>query len=85
MADKAELRSRLAFWKAALEKLQGAYLALIDGGVKSYKIDDRALTRLDLPDLLKQIGEAEKRIAELEALLAGQKPRRAFGVIPVDY
>ena len=36
MANKTELKARLEFWKSALEKLQEAYLALLDGGVKSY-------------------------------------------------
>ena len=39
--DKVELRARLDFWQSALSKLRAAYLALVDGGVKSYVIDDR--------------------------------------------
>ena len=46
--DKTELKARLEFWKSALEKLREAYLALLDGGVKSYKIGNEELTRLDL-------------------------------------
>lgn len=34
--DKVELRARLDFWQSALSKLRAAYLALVDGGVKSY-------------------------------------------------
>ena len=64
MANKVELRARLDFWQAALKKLRTAYLALVDGGVKSYMIDDRQLTRFDLPALQKQIEEAEAKIAE---------------------
>ena len=37
--DKVELRARLDFWQSALSKLRAAYLALVDGGVKSYVID----------------------------------------------
>lgn len=85
MASKTELKTRLAFWKAALEKMQAAYLALVDGGVKSYTIDDRQLTRFDIPDLLKQIEAAEKKVDELTALLNGRRPRKAFGVIPRDW
>ena len=68
-----------------LKKLRDAYLALVDGGVKSYMIDDRQLTRFDLPALEKQIEEAEAKVDELEELLNGQRPRRAFGVIPRDW
>lgn len=85
MANVTELKARLDFRKRALEKLRAAYLALIDGRVKSYTIDDRQLTRFDLPELEKEITEAEAKVDELENLLAGMRPRRAFGVIPRDW
>lgn len=83
--DKTELKARLDFWKSALKKLREAYLALVDGRVKSYAIDDRQLTRFDLPDLQREIEEAERKVDELTALLNGQRPRRAVGVIPRDW
>ncbi len=85
MANAVELRVRLDFWQEALKKLRKAYLALVDGGVKSYMIDDRQLTRFDLPALQKQIEEAEAKVDELENLLNGQRPRRAVGVLPRDW
>lgn len=85
MANAVELRARLDFWQKTLEKLRTAYLKLLDGGVKSYKIDDRELTRFDLPKLQEEIEAAEKKVDELTALLEGQKPRRAVGVIPRDW
>ena len=85
LASKTEIRARLAFWRPALEKLQTAYVALLEGGAKSYTINDRQLTKLDLPDLLKQIEEAEKKVDELEALLEGRSRRKAVGVIPREW
>lgn len=85
MADVTELRARLEFWKNALTKLRAAYLALVDGGVKSYTIDDRQLTRFDLPSLKDEIKEAEKKVDELTALLSNKRPRKAFGIIPRDW
>ena len=85
MANAVELRARLDFWQKALEKLRAAYLKLLDGGVKSYRIDDRELTRFDLPKLQEEIEGAEKKVDELTALLGGQKPRRAVAVIPRDW
>ena len=82
MANAVELRARLDFWQKALEKLRTAYLKLLDGGVKSYKIDDRELTRFDLPKLQDEIEAAEKKVDELTALLEGQK---AVAVIPRDW
>ena len=85
MANAVELRARLDFWQKALEKLRAAYLKLLDGGVKSYRIDDRELTRFDLPKLQEEIEAAEKKVDELTAVLEGQKPRRAVAVIPRDW
>lgn len=85
MTDATELKARLEFWKNALSKLRAAYLALVDGGVKSYTIDDRQLTRFDLPSLKDEIKEAEKKVDELTALLSNKRPRKAFGVIPRDW
>lgn len=85
MADKTELRARLEFRKKALEKLRAAYLALVDGRVKSYTIDDRELTRLDIGDLRKEIEAAEREVDQFEAALAGSRGRRAFGILPRDW
>lgn len=83
--DTVELRARLEFHKSALSKLRDAYLKLLDGGVKSYTIDDRSLTRLDLPELKKQIEAEETKVDELEGQMAGARPRKAFGVVPRDW
>lgn len=85
MASKTVIKKRLEFWEKKYEKLQAAYLALVEGGVKSYTIDDRDLTRLDLPELDKEILEAENKIDELTALLDGKKSRKAFGILPMDW
>lgn len=83
--DKVELNARLEFRKKSLSKLRKAYLALLDGGVKSYTIDDRQLTRFDLPDLKNAIKQMEDEVDELEAQLKGRRPRKAFGIIPRDW
>lgn len=85
MADLTDLKVRLDFWKSALEKLRAAYIALVSGGVKSYTIDDRQLTRFDLPALKSEIEDAERRVDELTSQLKGGHPRKAFGVIPRDW
>lgn len=85
MANAVELRARLEFWQEALTKLRRAYLALVDGRVKSYTIDDRQLTRLDLAELRRQIEDAEAKVDELTAALGGQRSRRAVAVIPRDW
>ncbi len=85
MANRTEIKARLEFWREALTKLRKAYLALLDGGVKSYSIDDRTLTRFDLPELQDKIEEAERKVDELENLLNGRRARKSFGILPRDW
>lgn len=85
MPDKVELQARLEFWKAALHKKRAAYLALVDGGVKSYTIDDRSLTRFDLDTLLEEIEVAERKVDELTAMMQGRKSRKAFAIVPRNW
>ena len=85
MAGKTEISARLQFWREALKALRKAYLALLDGEVKSYKLKDRELTMLDMPSLMKEIKEAEQKVDELEALASGGSRRKAVGVIPRDW
>ncbi len=83
--DKATVAHRLEYWRNQLGKLMDAYTALISGGVKSYTIDDRTLTKFDLASLKRAINDAETKVDEYEALLNGMAPRRAFGVVPRDW
>lgn len=83
--DKTELKSRLDFRKAALQKLREAYLELVSGNAKSYALPDRQLTRLDLPALAQEIEKTEKQVDELTVQLAGGSGRRAFGILPRDW
>ena len=85
MADKTVIRKRLTYWVGVYEKLQAAFVALVEGGVKSYMIDDRQLTRFDIPTLMQEMEEVEQKIDELTAALNGIRPRKAFGVIPRDW
>ena len=85
MATKVEIEKRLTWRKEALDELQAAYTALVKGGVKSYRIHNRELTRFDLPNLMDEIRKIEEEIDELEAQLAGGRTRKAFGILPRDW
>ena len=85
MASKTEIQCRLEFHKAAVEKLREAYIALVDGGVQSYTIGSRSLTRFDLGTIMDEIKGHEKTIDELEELLKGGKRRKAVGVVARDW
>lgn len=85
MASKEIIEQRLAFWKDVCEKYQAAYIALIEGGVKYYMIDDRQLSKFEIVDVMDMIEKAEKKIDEYEALLNGKRARKAFAVIPREW
>ncbi len=85
MADMTEIKARLEFRKKALQSLREAYIALVDGRVKSYTIGNRELTRFDLDTLKNEISELEKEVDNLTSSLSNKKPRKAFGIIPRDW
>ena len=85
MASRTIIEKRLAFREKSLERLYDAYTALVEGGVKSYMIDDRQLTRFDLPALSEEITQMENEIDHLPSELNGGNRRKAFGVIPRDW
>lgn len=85
MASREELNIRLKFHRAAAEKLRAAYIALVDGGVQSYSIGSRSLTRLDISKIMEEIRQHEKEADALEEVLRGGKRRKAVGVVPRDW
>ena len=82
---KADLYTDLEFHKIAKKKLQEAYLAIADGGVQSYSIGSRSLTKHDLQKIRQEIAEHEKAISELTAALNGKSRRRTVGIVPRDW
>lgn len=76
--------------KAKKERL-AAYLdremEMLKGGVQSYGIGSRNLTRYqtDLSNVRAAIKELEEEIALLEGKLSGKAVRKAVGVIPRDF
>lgn len=82
---KAEIQVDLDFHKSAKQKLQEAYLAIADGGVQSYSIGSRSLTKHDLEKIRTEIAGHDKAIGELTAILKGQRRRKAVGIVPRDW
>lgn len=85
MRSKTDIKSSLEFKRAALASARSAYLALLNGQVKSYAIGSRNLTKFDLPQLEDTISKLEKEIDGLEAQLNGGGRRKAVGVVPRDW
>ena len=82
---KTEWIEKADFHRAALASLRAAYIALTDGGVQSYSIGSRSLTKLDLATISKEIAGHEKAISEAETALRTGSRRRAVGVVPRDW
>ena len=82
---KAEIQLDIVFHKSAKQKLQQAYLAIAEGGVQSYSIGSRSLTKHDLEKIRSEIAGHDKAIAELTAALNGRGRRRAVGIVPRDW
>ncbi len=85
MTSRIEIVRRLERKKKELAAAEEAYLALLQGGVKSYAIGSRNLTKFDIPTLEDTISRLEKEIDGLEEQLRGGKARRAVGVVPRDW
>lgn len=83
--DRTMIEKRLKFHTERLDNLYAAYNALVNSRAKSYRLDDRELTRFDLDTLSDEIEDAERKVEELTALLNGRSARKAFGVIPRDW
>lgn len=60
---------------------------MLDGGVQSYGIGTRNLTRYntDLREIRAAIKTLEEEVAALEGMQAGQSARRAVGVVIRDW
>ena len=85
MITRAEAKALYEYYDKLITKLTAAKLALVEGGVKSYTIDGRSLTRFDLNTLSEEIEAAVRSRAKYAALMKGKRARKAFGVIPRDY
>ena len=82
MITKTQAKILYEHYDKMVTKLTEAQVALISGSVKSYKIDDREITRFDLDKLSEQLDAAIIKRAEYMELMNGGKSRRAVGVIP---
>lgn len=85
MISKNEAKALYEYYDKLISRLMKAKLKLIDGGVKSYTIDDRSLTRFDMDKISAEIDDAVNKRAVYKAIMNGRSPRKAVGVIPRDF
>lgn len=87
MKTRAQIKRKLERINERLDYYYEKEKALLtEGGVQSYSIGGRSVTRYQYSaDIKNQIQELEDQRDELENLLAGIRPRKAIGIIPRDW
>lgn len=87
MKARQEIETQLTTAKTRLDLYLKREAEMLDGGVQSYGIGTRNVTRYntDLSQIRAAISQLKKEIAYLEGQLGGQKPRKAVGVVPRDW
>lgn len=88
MSTKSErLTIKISDTEERLAAYKARELEMLRGGVQSYGIGSRNLTRYntDLAAVRSAIEELELKLEELYAQQGGGRPRKAFGIIPRDY
>lgn len=87
MPNRAAIEEKITAKRERLKSYYAREKEMLEGGVQSYGVGTRNLTRYntDLNAVREAIKELEDEIAELEGQLTGKKPRKAFGVIPRDW
>ena len=84
MISKEEATELHNYYDQLIKKLMAAKIALLDGGVQSYTIDDRSLTKFDMSKLSDEIDDAVNKRAKYAAIMNGKSVRKAVGVVPRD-
>lgn len=84
---RAEIQKELDALRERLAAYQARELEILNGGVQSYGIGSRNVSRygLDIGAIRDAIKDLEQQIAELESLLCGGNVRRAVGVVIRDW
>ena len=85
MNNLEELKKRHKFYSSHADNLRTAIFEITEGTAKSYTINNRLLTVLDVDELYRQLADTEKKIDELTTLIAGKRPRRSFAILPRDW
>lgn len=87
MKSKKSVEAQLEVKRSRLALYLNREAEMLDGGVQSYGIGSRNLSRYntDLSAVRAAIRELEEDIELLEGELSGQRPRKAVGVVPRDW
>lgn len=84
MASREILVKRKETYENILADLYKAYGALASGGVQTYSLGSRSLTRIDITKLRAEILYFEREIENLENMIKGKGRIGLFGSVPID-
>lgn len=84
---KQEITKQLEIKRKRLEMYYQREEKMLTDGVQSYGIGSRNLSRYqtDLAKIQEMIEKLEDDIRELEGREEKERPRKAFGVVPMDW
>lgn len=87
MSNQTTIKKKIEIKEQRLAAYLDREREMLTGGVQSYGVGSRNLTRYntDLSAIRQAIEELEQEIEELQQLLNGRKPRKAVGVVPRDW
>lgn len=84
MINKQTAQKMYNYYTERIDQLIQAQTALTSGGVKSYTIADRSITKFDLPGLSKELDSAVEKQSYYDAILKGKPTRAIVGIVPTD-
>lgn len=84
MVSKQTARKMYNYYTERIDQLIQAQTSLTTGGVKSYTIGDRQITKFDLARLSKEIDDAVEKQSYYDAILKGKPTRVIVGIVPTD-
>lgn len=84
MISKKTARKMYNYYTERIDQLIQAQTALTSGGVKSYTIGDRQITKFDLTRLSQELDDAMQKQAYYDAILKGKPARAIVGIVPTD-
>lgn len=84
MISKKTARKMYNYYTERIDQLIQAQTALTAGGVKSYTIGDRQITKFDLLRLSEELEKAVEMQSYYDNLLHSRPTRNMVGIVPTD-
>lgn len=84
MISKKTARKMYEYYTERIDQLIQAQTALTAGGVKSYTIGDRQITKFDLSRLSEELDDAVEKQSYYDNIIHNRPTRAIVGIVPND-